>query len=119
MKYKDIKFNKHQDRQRYDDLDDSIRKNNRHILRKFTKLYNTYLINYINKDWWNCLSFNDKEVIYFEYINTSSFFNEKNNDLWSNHTIYYSIESFVNHVNKDFKPDIIKLRNCKFKSIGI
>jgi len=26
MKYKDIKFNKHQDRQRYDDLDDSIRK---------------------------------------------------------------------------------------------
>jgi hypothetical protein len=90
MKYKDNNFSKFQDRQRDGEVgyysssksDRQVRREQEHRLSLF---YSKYLSKKVEKDWWLCLNFDDKQRIETSYYNQEEMLREDDSmDMWSN-----------------------------------
>ena len=89
MKYKDNNFSKFQDRQRdgieshfSSKSDRQVRREQEHRLSLF---YSKYLSKKVEKDWWLCLNFDDKQQVETSYYNQEQMMEEKDRmNMWSN-----------------------------------
>jgi len=124
MKYKDNNFSKFQDRQRdgieshYSSKSDrQVRREQEHRLSLF---YSKYLLNKVEKEWWSCLSFDDKQRIETSYYNQEQMMKEKDRmDMWSNFEFFDTWKEWFEHIADEYKPDRIKYRESKLKKLGI
>lgn len=124
MKYKDNNFSKFQDRQR-DGIeshysvksDRQVRREQEHRLSLF---YSKYLSKKVEKDWWLCLNFDDKQRIETSYYNQEEMLREDDSmDMWSNFEFFDTWEEWFEHITTEYKPDRIKYRESKLKKLGI
>lgn len=121
MKYKDNNFSKFQDRQRdgieshYSVKSDRpwfaikpayVRREQEHRLSLF---YSKYLSKKVEKDWWLCLNFDDKQRVETSYYNQ-----EQINFEW-----FDTWKEWFEHIADEYKPDRIKYRESKLKKLGI
>ena len=124
MKYKDNNFSKFQDRQRdgieshYSSKSDrQVRREQEHRLSLF---YSKYLSKKVEKDWWLCLSFDDKQRIETSYYNQEEMLREDDSmDMWSNFESFDTWKEWFEHIADEYKPDRIKYRESKLKKLGI
>lgn len=124
MKYRDNNFSKFQDRQRdgieshYSSKSDrQIRREQEHRLSLF---YSKYLLNKVEKDWWLCLSFDDKQQVKTSYYNQEQMMEEKDRmNMWSNFEFFDTWKEWFEHIANEYKPDRIKYRESKLKKLGI
>jgi len=124
MKYKDNNFSKFQDRQR-DGIeshysvksDRQLRREQEHRLSLF---YSKYLSKKVEKDWWLCLSFDDKQRVETSYYNQEQMMEEKDRmNMWSNFEFFDTWKEWFEHIIVEYKPDRIKYRESKLKKLGI
>ena len=124
MKYKDNNFSKFQDRQRdgieshYSSKSDrQVRREQEHRLSLF---YSKYLSKKVEKDWWLCLNFDDKQRIETSYYNQEQMMEEKDRmNMWSNFEFFDTWKEWFEHIADEYKPDRIKYRESKLKKLGI
>lgn len=124
MKYKDNNFSKFQDRQR-DGIeshysvksDRQVRREQEHRLSLF---YSKYLSKKVEKDWWLCLNFDDKQRLETSYYNQEQMMEEKDRmNMWSNFEFFDTWKEWFEHIADEYKPDRIKYRESKLKKLGI
>jgi len=124
MKYKDNNFSKFQDRQR-DGLeshysvksDRQLRREQEHRLSLF---YSKYLSKKVEKDWWLCLNFDDKQRVETSYYNQEQMLQEENcMNMWSNFEFFDTWKEWFEHIVDEYKPDMVKYRESKLKKLGI
>jgi hypothetical protein len=125
MKYKDNNFSKFQDRQRDGEVgyysssksDRQVRREQEHRLSLF---YSKYLSKKVEKDWWLCLSFVDKQRLETSYYNQEQMMEEKDRmSMWSNFEFFDTWKEWFEHIADEYKPDRIKYRESKLKKLGI
>ena len=124
MKYKDNNFSKFQDRQRdgieshfSSKSDRQVRREQEHRLSLF---YSKYLSKKVEKDWWLCLSFDDKQRLETSYYNQEQMMEEKDRmSMWSNFEFFDTWKEWFEHIADEYKPDRIKYRESKLKKLGI
>jgi len=124
MKYKDNNFSKFQDRQRdgieshfSSKSDRQVRREQEHRLSLF---YSKYLSKKVEKDWWLCLSFDDKQRIETSYYNQEEMLREDDSmDMWSNFESFDTWKEWFEHIADEYKPDRVKYREYKLKKLGI
>lgn len=124
MKYKDNNFSKFQDRQRdgieshYSSKSDrQVRREQEHRLSLF---YSKHLLNKVEKEWWSCLSFDDKRRLEKSYHHQEEMLREEDSmDMWSNFEWFDTWEEWFEHIANEYKPDRIKYRESKLKKLGI
>ena len=124
MKYKDNNFSKFQDRQRdgieshYSSKSDrQVRREQEHRLSLF---YSKYLSKKVEKDWWLCLNFDDKQRLETSYYNQEQMMEEKDRmNMWSNFEFFDTWKEWFEHIVDEYKPDRIKYRESKLKKLGI
>ena len=124
MKYKDTNFSKFQDRQRdgieshYSSKSDrQVRREQEHRLSLF---YSKYLSKKVEKDWWLCLNFDDKQRLETSYYNQEQMMEEKDRmNMWSNFEWFDTWKEWFEHIVDEYKPDRIKYRESKLKKLGI
>ena len=124
MKYKDNNFSKFQDRQR-DGIeshysvksDRQVRREQEHRLSLF---YSKYLSKKVEKDWWLCLNFDDKQQVETSYYNQEQMMEEKDRmNMWSNFEFFDTWKEWFEYIAAEYKPDRIKYRESKLKKLGI
>ena len=124
MKYKDNNFSKFQDRQR-DGLeshysvksDRQLRREQEHRLSLF---YSKYLSKKVEKDWWLCLNFDDKQRLETSYYNQEQMLEDDDRmNMWSNFEFFDTWKEWFEHIADEYKPDRIKYRESKLKKLGI
>ena len=124
MKYKDNNFSKFQDRQR-DGIeshysvksDRQVRREQEHRLSLF---YSKYLTKKVEKEWWLCLSFDDKQRVETSYYNQEQMMEEKDRmNMWSNFEFFDTWKEWFEHIADEYKPDRVKYREYKLKKLGI
>lgn len=124
MKYKDNNFSKFQDRQRdgieshfSSKSDRQVRREQEHRLSLF---YSKYLSKKVEKDWWLCLIFDDKQRLETSYYNQEQMMEEKDRmNMWSNFEWFDTWKEWFEHIADEYKPDRIKYRESKLKKLGI
>ena len=124
MKYKDNNFSKFQDRQRdgieshYSSKSDrQVRREQEHRLSLF---YSKYLLNKVEKEWWSCLSFDDKQRLETSYYNQEEMLREDDSmDMWSNFEFFDTWKEWFEHIADEYKPDRVKYRESRLKKLGI
>ena len=124
MKYKDNNFSKFQDRQRdgieshfSSKSDRQVRREQEHRLSLF---YSKYLSKKVEKDWWLCLSFDDKQRVETSYYNQEEMLREDDSmDMWSNFESFDTWKEWFEHLADEYKPDRVKYREYKLKKLGI
>ena len=124
MKYKDNNFSKFQDRQRdgieshfSSKSDRQVRREQEHRLSLF---YSKYLSKKVEKDWWLCLNFDDKQRLETSYYNQEQMMEEKDRmNMWSNFEFFDTWKEWFEHIADEYKPDRIKYRESKLKKLGI
>jgi hypothetical protein len=124
MKYKDNNFSKFQDRQRdgieshfSSKSDRQVRREQEHRLSLF---YSKYLSKKVEKDWWLCLSFDDKQRLETSYYNQEQMMEEKDRmNMWSNFEFFDTWKEWFEHIADEYKPDRVKYRESKLKKLGI
>ena len=124
MKYKDNNFSKFQDRQR-DGIesqysvksDRQVRREQEHRLSLF---YSKYLSKKVEKDWWLCLSFDDKQRLETSYYNQEQMLEDDDRmNMWSNFEFFDTWKEWFEHIVDEYKPDRVKYRESKLKKLGI
>ena len=124
MKYKDNNFSKFQDRQR-DGIeshysvksDRQVRREQEHRLSLF---YSKYLSKKVEKDWWLCLNFDDKQRLETSYYNQEQMLEDDDRmNMWSNFEFFDTWKEWFEHIADEYKPDRIKYRESKLKKLGI
>ena len=124
MKYKDNNFSKFQDRQR-DGIESSFTsKSDRQVRReqehRLSLFYSKYLSKKVEKEWWSCLSFDDKQRLETSYYNQEEMLREDDSmDMWSNFESFDTWKEWFEHIADEYKPDRIKYRESKLKKLGI
>ena len=124
MKYKDNNFSKFQDRQR-DGIESSFTsKSDRQVRReqehRLSLFYSKYLSKKVEKDWWLCLNFDDKQRLETSYYNQEQMMEEKDRmNMWSNFEWFDTWKEWFEHIADEYKPDRIKYRESKLKKLGI
>ena len=133
MKYKDNNFSKFQDRQR-DGIESSFTsKSDRQVLRsgrdrkvrreqehRLSLFYSKYLSKKVEKEWWACLNFDDKQRVETSYCNQEQMMEEKDRmNMWSNFEFFDTWKEWFEHIADEYKPDRIKYRESKLKKLGI
>jgi len=125
MKYKDNNFSKFQDRQRDGEVgyysssksDRQVRREQEHRLSLF---YSKYLSKKVEKDWWLCLSFDDKQRVETSYYNQEQMLEDDDRmNMWSNFEFFDTWKEWFEHIVDEYKPDRIKYRESKLKKLGI
>ena len=124
MKYKDNNFSKFQDRQRdgieshYSSKSDrQVRREQEHRLSLF---YSKYLLNKVEKEWWSCLSFDDKQRLETSYYNQEEMLEDDDRmNMWSNFEFFDTWKEWFEHIADEYKPDRVKYRESKLKKLGI
>ena len=124
MKYKDNNFSKFQDRQRdgieshYSSKSDrQVRREQEHRLSLF---YSKYLLNKVEKEWWLCLNFDDKQRIETSYYNQEQMLEDDDRmNMWSNFEFFDTWKEWFEHIADEYKPDRVKYRESKLKKLGI
>ncbi len=124
MKYKDNNFSKFQDRQRdgiesnfSSKSDRQVRREQEHRLFLF---YSKHLSKKVEKEWWLCLNFEDKQRLERSYYNQEQMMEEKDRmNMWSNFEFFDSFQEWFEHIADEYKPDRIKYRESKLKKLGI
>ena len=124
MKYKDNNFSKFQDRQRdgieshYSSKSDrQVRREQEHRLSLF---YSKYLSKKVEKDWWLCLNFDDKQRIETSYYNQEQMLEDDDRmNMWSNFEFFDTWKEWFEHIADEYKPDRVKYRESKLKKLGI
>lgn len=124
MKYKDNNFLKFQDRQRdgieshfSSKSDRQVRREQEHRLSLF---YSKHLLNKVEKEWWACLSFDDKRRLEKSYHHQEEMLREEYSmDMWSNFEWFDTWEEWFEHIAAEYKPDRVKYRESKLKKLGI
>jgi len=124
MKYKDNNFSKFQDRQR-DGIeshysvksDRQVRREQEHRLSLF---YSKYLSKKVEKDWWLCLNFDDKQRVETSYYNQEQMLEDDDRlNMWSNFEFFDTWKEWFEHIADEYKPDRVKYRESKLKKLGI
>ena len=124
MKYKDNNFSKFQDRQR-DGIESSFTsKSDRQVRReqehRLSLFYSKYLSKKVEKEWWSCLSFDDKQRLETSYYNQEEMLREDDSmDMWSNFEWFENWEEWKQHILDTVKPNKAKLRELRVKKLGI
>lgn len=124
MKYKDNNFSKFQDRQR-DGIESSFTsKSDRQVRReqehRLSLFYSKYLTKKVEKEWWLCLSFDDKQRVETSYYNQEQMMEEKDRmNMWSNFEFFDTWKEWFEHIADEYKPDRVKYREYKLKKLGI
>lgn len=124
MKYKDNNFSKFQDRQR-DGIESSFTsKSDRQVRReqehRLSLFYSKYLSKKVEKEWWLCLNFDDKQRIETSYYNQEEMLREDDSmDMWSNFESFDTWKEWFEHIADEYKPDRVKYRESKLKKLGI
>ena len=124
MKYKDNNFSKFQDRQRdgieshfSSKSDRQVRREQEHRLSLF---YSKYLSKKVEKDWWLCLNFDDKQRIETSYYNQEQMLEDDDRmNMWSNFEFFDTWKEWFEHIADEYKPDRVKYRESKLKKLGI
>ena len=124
MKYKDNNFSKFKDRQRdgfespfTSKSDRQVRREQEHRLSLF---YSKHLSKKVEKEWWSCLSFEDKQQVETSYCNQEQMMEEKDRiNMWSNFEWFDTWKEWFEHIAIEYKPDRIKYRESKLKKIGL
>lgn len=124
MKYKDSNFSKFQDRQRdgfespfTSKSDRQVRREQEHRLSLF---YSKHLSKKVEKEWWSCLSFGDKQQVETSYCNQEQMMEEKDRmNMWSNFEWFDTWKEWFEHIAIEYKPDMAKYRESKLKKIGL
>jgi hypothetical protein len=123
MKYRDNNFSKFQDRQRdgfeshfSSKSDRQIRREQEHRLSLF---YSKYLLNKVEKEWWVCLKFDDKQRLETSYYNQEQMMNDNRMNMWSNFEFFDTWEEWFEHIVVEYKPDMVKYRESKLRELGI
>ena len=123
MKYRDNNFSKFQDRQRdgfeshfSSKSDRQIRREQEHRLSLF---YSKYLLNKVEKEWWVCLKFDDKQRLETSYYNQEQMRNDNRMNMWSNFEFFDTWEERFEHIVVEYKPDMVKYRESKLRELGI
>ena len=124
MKYKDNNFSKFQDRQRdgieshfSSKSDRQVRRDQEHRLSLF---YSKYLSKKVEKDWWLCLNFDDKQRIETSYYNQEQMLEDDDRmNMWSNFESFDTWKEWFEHIADEYKPDRVKYREYKLKKLGI
>ena len=123
MKYRDNNFSKFQDRQRdgfeshfSSKSDRQIRREQEHRLSLF---YSKYLLNKVEKEWWVCLKFDDKQRLETLYYNQEQMMNDNRINMWSNFEFFDTWEEWFEHIVVEYKPDMVKYRESKLRELGI
>jgi hypothetical protein len=123
MKYKDNNFSKFQDRQRdgfeshYSNKSDrQVRREQEHRLSLF---YSKYLSKKVEKEWWSCLKFADKQRLETSYYNQEQMMDDNRMNMWSNFEFFDTWEEWFEHIVVEYKPDMVKYRESKLRELGI
>jgi hypothetical protein len=123
MKYRDNNFSKCQDRQRdgfeshfSSKSDRQIRREQEHRLSLF---YSKYLLNKVEKEWWVCLKFDDKQRLETSYYNQEQMMNDNRMNMWSNFEFFDTWEEWFEHIVVEYKPDMVKYRESRLRELGI
>ena len=124
MKYKDNNFSKFQDRQRDGEVGYYSNKSDRQVRReqehRLSIFYSKNLSKKVEKDWWLCLSFDDKQRVETSYYNQEQMMEEKDRmNMWSNFEFFDTWKEWFEHIDAEYKPDRIKYRESKLKKLGI
>jgi hypothetical protein len=124
MKYKDNNFSKFQDRQRDGEVGYYSNKSDRQVRReqehRLSIFYSKNLSKKVEKDWWLCLSFDDKQRVETSYYNQEQMMEEKDRmNMWSNFEFFDTWKEWFEHIVDEYKPDRIKYRESKLKKLGI
>jgi hypothetical protein len=124
MKYKDNNFSKFQDRQRDGEVGYYSNKSDRQVRReqehRLSLFYSKYLSKKVEKDWWLCLSFDDKQRLETSYYNQEQMLEDDNRmNMWSNFEFFDTWKEWFEHIADEYKPDRIKYRESKLKKLGI
>ena len=124
MRYKDNKFLNYQEKQRNGEYEDwsskSDRKQRRKLETRLILFYQRYLLNKVENDWWVNLSTADKQQIEISYYNQESMLQEEDqNNMWSNIDWFDTWSEWFEYIKKEYKPDMVKYREAKFKKLGI
>ena len=124
MKYKDNNFSKFQDRQR-DGIESSFTsKSDRQVRReqehRLSLFYSKYLTKKVEKEWWLCLSFDDKQRVETSYYNQEQMLEDDDRmNMWSNFEFFDTWKEWFEHIADEYKPDSVKYREYKLKKLGI
>ena len=124
MKYKDNNFSKFQDRQRDGEVGYYSNKSDRQVRReqehRLSLFYSKYLSKKVEKDWWLCLSFDDKQRVETSYYNQEQMLEDDDRmNMWSNFEFFDTWKEWFEHIVDEYKPDRIKYRESKLKKLGI
>ena len=124
MKYKDNNFSKFQDRQRDGIESNFSSKSDRQVRReqehRLSLFYSKHLSKKVEKEWWSCLSFEDKQQVETSYCNQEQMMEEKDRiNMWSNFEWFDTWKEWFEHIAIEYKPDRIKYRESKLKKIGL
>lgn len=124
MKYKDNNFSKFQDRQRDGEVGYYSNKSDRQVRReqehRLSLFYSKYLSKKVEKDWWLCLSFDDKQRLETSYYNQEQMLEDDDRmNMWSNFEFFDTWKEWFEHIADEYKPDRIKYRESKLKKLGI
>jgi hypothetical protein len=119
MRYRDKSFVKIQDKQRNSDIYDPIpdRRRRRESEKRYSTFYSKRLFNLIDKYWWNNLSDFDRDKIITLYSAQNLYLSE--GIIKNGIKIFDKWQDWVSYVKETFKPDMVKLREDKFKALGI
>jgi len=124
MKYKDNNFSKFQDRQRDGEVGYYSNKSDRQVRReqehRLSLFYSKYLSKKVEKDWWLCLSFDDKQRLETSYYNQEQMLEDDDRmNMWSNFEFFDTWKEWFEHIVDEYKPDMVKYRESKLKKLGI
>jgi hypothetical protein len=124
MKYKDNNFSKFQDRQRDGEVGYYSNKSDRQVRReqehRLSLFYSKYLSKKVEKEWWSCLSFDDKQRVETSYYNQEQMLEDDDRmNMWSNFEFFDTWKEWFEHIVDEYKPDRIKYRESKLKKLGI
>ena len=124
MKYKDNSFSKFQDRQRDGEVGYYSNKSDRQVRReqehRLSLFYSKYLSKKVEKEWWLCLSFDDKQRLETSYYHQKQMLEEEDSsNIWSNFDFFDTWDEWYDFVHTEYKPDRVKYRESKLKKIGL
>jgi hypothetical protein len=123
MKYQDKRFQKFQEKQR-DGIHDNrcSYKSERQIRRELehyhSVTFSKFFSDKFDRDWWNCLTTNQRDSIISHY-ETQVEYIDSGFEIWANFELFETMNEWVNFIKKDYKCDMVKFRELKFKKIGI
>jgi hypothetical protein len=123
MKYKDKRFQKYQDKQRDGVYDNHYsykteRQVRREIEHYHSVAFSKFFLGKFDKDWWVCLSSSQRDEIISQY-NTQIEYIKSGLETWANFDLFETIEEWFEHIKSNYKCDVVKFRELKFKKIGI